>query len=79
MTREKLQLVGVAAMLIASKYEEIYAPECRDFVYISDKAYTREQILSTEGNMLAKLNFQPLQLLGPISAKLMDIMVHMFR
>ncbi len=24
---EKLQLVGVTAMLIASKYEEIYAPE----------------------------------------------------
>jgi len=26
-------------MLIASKYEEIYAPEVRDFVYITDKAY----------------------------------------
>ena len=25
--REKLQLIGVTAMLIASKYEEIYAPE----------------------------------------------------
>jgi len=24
---EKLQLVGVTAMLLASKYEEIYAPE----------------------------------------------------
>ena len=56
--RNKLQLVGITAMFVASKYEEIYAPECRDFVYISDKAYTREQILSTEGNMLAKLNFQ---------------------
>ena len=40
--RNKLQLVGVTAMFIASKYEEIYAPECRDFVYISDKAYTRD-------------------------------------
>lgn len=39
-----LQLVGCTAMLIASKYEEIYAPEVRDFVYISDKAYTREQV-----------------------------------
>jgi cyclin B len=56
--RNKLQLIGITAMFVASKYEEIYAPECRDFVYISDKAYTREQILSTEGNMLAKLNFQ---------------------
>ena len=36
--RNKLQLVGVTAMFMASKYEEIeeiYAPECRDFVYIS--------------------------------------------
>ena len=32
-----LQLLGVTAMLIASKYEEIYAPEIRDFVYITDK------------------------------------------
>jgi cyclin B len=43
--RTKLQLVGVTAMLIACKYEEIYAPEVRDFVYITDKAYTREEIL----------------------------------
>ena len=56
--RNKLQLVGVTAMFIASKYEEIYAPECRDFVYISDKAYTRDEILRMEGQMLAKLNFQ---------------------
>ena len=40
--RSNLQLVGVTAMLIASKYEEIYAPEVRDFVYITDNAYTKE-------------------------------------
>ena len=28
--RSTLQLVGVAAMLVASKYEEIYAPEVRE-------------------------------------------------
>ena len=39
-------------MLIASKYEEIWAPEVRDFVYISDKAYSREDILSCEKTML---------------------------
>jgi hypothetical protein len=32
--RDMLQLVGITCMLIASKYEEIYAPECNDFVYI---------------------------------------------
>ena len=51
--RTKLQLVGVTAMLIACKYEEIYAPEVRDFVYITDKAYTKEEILDQEHLMLA--------------------------
>jgi hypothetical protein len=31
--------VGVTAMLIASKYEEIYPPTVKDFVYITDNAY----------------------------------------
>jgi len=56
-TRKNLQLVGVTAMLIASKYEEIWAPEVRDFVYISDRAYTREQILQMEKMMLNDLAF----------------------
>lgn len=55
--RRKLQLVGVTAMLIACKYEEIYAPVTRDFVYISDKAYTEEEILKMEAIMLNKLGF----------------------
>ena len=33
--RDKLQLVGVTAMFLACKYEEIFAPECIDFVYIT--------------------------------------------
>lgn len=46
--RHDLQLVGVTAMLIASKYEEIYAPEVNDFVYITDNAYTKQQIFQME-------------------------------
>jgi hypothetical protein len=56
-TRKNLQLVGVTAMLIASKYEEIWAPEVKDFVYISDKAYTKEQILIMEKEMLKALDW----------------------
>jgi hypothetical protein len=44
-------------MLIASKYEEIWAPEVRDFVFISDRAYTRDQILNMEKIMLNVLSF----------------------
>ena len=57
MQRQKLQLVGVTAMLLASKYEEIYPPEVRDFVYITDKAYTRDEILKMETIMLNTLRF----------------------
>eukprot|EP00873_Tetraselmis_striata_P007921 jgi/Tetstr1/428185/TSEL_018236.t1 len=57
-SRKNLQLVGVTAMLIASKYEEIWAPEVRDFVFICDRAYTREQILGMEKVMLNKLQFK---------------------
>jgi len=55
--RNNLQLVGVTAMLIASKYEEIYAPEVRDFVYITDNAYTKEEIFQMEHSLLSTLEF----------------------
>merc|ERR1712096_522996 len=56
-SRNKLQLVGVAAMLVAAKYEEIYAPEVKDFVYITDRAYTEKDILRMEIRILATLKF----------------------
>jgi len=56
-SRNKLQLVGVTAMLIASKYEEMYAPEIADFVYITDNAYTQQEIRRMECHMLKTLDF----------------------
>ena len=37
--RNKLQLVGVTAMFVACKYEEVFPPACSDFVFVSDKLY----------------------------------------
>jgi len=56
--RRHLQLVGVTALLIASKFEEIYPPEIKDFVYITDKAYTREDVIRMEVSMLNTLDFK---------------------
>jgi cyclin A len=42
--REKLQLLGVACMLVAAKYEEIFPPAVDDFVYIADNTYTRAEV-----------------------------------
>jgi G2/mitotic-specific cyclin-B, other len=56
--RADLQLVGVSSLLIACKFEEIYPPEVRDCVYITDYAYTREQVLSMESKILRQLDYQ---------------------
>eukprot|EP00904_Undaria_pinnatifida_P007641 jgi/Undpi1/4006/HiC_scaffold_16.g07374.m1 len=56
--RSKLQLVGVTALLIACKYEEIFPTEVRDCVYITDHAYTREEVLEMEQTILRRLKFE---------------------
>ena len=56
-SRAKLQLVGVTAMFIACKYEEIYPPDLKDFVYITDGAYVKQDVLDMEYKMLKSLNF----------------------
>lgn len=55
--RGKLQLVGTACMLIASKFEEIYPPEVSEFVYITDDTYTAKQVLRMEHLILKTLKF----------------------
>eukprot|EP00037_Helgoeca_nana_P002367 m.33360 g.33360 ORF g.33360 m.33360 type:complete len:396 (-) comp12538_c0_seq1:92-1279(-) len=55
--RTKLQLVGVTAMLLAAKYEEIYPPAVDEFVYITDNTYSRDQILKMEHLILKVLQF----------------------
>lgn len=55
--RKELQLVGISAMLIACKYEEIWPPEVNDLIAISDNAYTREQILGMEKAVLGVLGW----------------------
>nr|QYW07119.1 cyclin B2-3 [Dimocarpus longan] len=55
--RKKLQLVGVTAMLLACKYEEVSVPIVEDFVLISDKAYTRKEVLDMEKTIVNTLLF----------------------
>ena len=56
--KTQLQLVGVSALFIACKYEEIYPPEVRDCVHITDNAYEREEVLRMEADILKVLNYQ---------------------
>lgn len=45
-------------MLIACKYEEIYPPSLKEFVAICDKAYTSQQILEMEADILMVLKME---------------------
>ena len=55
--RDKLQLIAVSSLLIACKYEEIYPPEISSFVYITDNAYKKEEILNYELKILSTLDY----------------------
>ncbi|KAH9714708.1 cyclin-A2-4 [Citrus sinensis] len=58
--RQRLQLLGITCMLIASKYEEICAPRVEEFCFITDNTYSREESPSLEleylANFLAELS-----------------------
>lgn len=56
--KSDVQLVGVAALLISTKYEEIYPPNVKDFIYLTDNTYTRAQILAMEQDILFHLQFE---------------------
>mmetsp|Transcript_86006 Transcript_86006/g.230049 ORF Transcript_86006/g.230049 Transcript_86006/m.230049 type:complete len:397 (-) Transcript_86006:136-1326(-) len=56
--RAKLQLIGVTCMFVAAKYEEIEPPVADDFVYITDRAYSREEIMQAEVALLNTLEFK---------------------
>ncbi|KAL5063590.1 hypothetical protein RYX36_025327 [Vicia faba] len=55
--RKKLQLVGLVAMLLACKYEEVSVPVVSDLIHISDKAYSRKELLQMEKLMLNTLQY----------------------
>jgi len=68
--RKHLQLVGVVAMFIASKFEEISPPELHDWVGITDNACTKDEILVMECKMLSVLSFE---IVVPTAAHFLDI------
>ena len=53
----RLQLLGVSCLLISCKFHEIYPPSLKDFVRISDMAYSEKDILNLESSILLLLNF----------------------
>ncbi|CAK8561315.1 unnamed protein product [Lathyrus sativus] len=53
-----MQLVGLTALLLASKYEDFWHPRVKDLISISAETYTRDQMLGMEKLILRKLKFR---------------------
>ncbi|CAH8258455.1 unnamed protein product [Arabidopsis lyrata] len=56
--KQNLQLLGVACMMIAAKYEEVCVPQVEDFCYITDNTYLRNELLEMESSVLNYLKFE---------------------
>lgn len=54
---DRLQLVGVTAMFIASKYEEVLSPHVQNFVHVADDGFKDTEILSAERFVLSTLDY----------------------
>jgi len=56
-TRAKLQLLGIASLLISCKSQEIYYPQLNEFIDITDGAYVKKELIDMEKKVLKVLNF----------------------
>ncbi|KAJ8302615.1 hypothetical protein KUTeg_019011 [Tegillarca granosa] len=55
--KNQLQLIGITALFIAAKLEEIYPPKLTEFAYVTDGACTEDEILVQELIILKSLNW----------------------
>ncbi|KAL3503765.1 hypothetical protein ACH5RR_038214 [Cinchona calisaya] len=56
--KNKMQLVGLTALLLASKYEDFWHPRIMDLIDISADSYTRDEMLGMENAFLKALKFR---------------------
>lgn len=56
--RKEFQLVGMACFLVASKFEDIYPPDTKELCYLCENAYTKEDILRVESDILCVFGFE---------------------
>lgn len=54
---DRLQLIGVTGMFIASKYEEVLSPHVASFRHVADDGFTEQEILAAERWVLASLDY----------------------
>lgn len=57
-SKKSLQLIGVSALSIAAKFEEIQIPKIEEYLNATDNSYKRDDFISTEKFILKTLNWQ---------------------
>ena len=55
--KKRFQLLGIASLLLAAKLNEIYFRRIADYAFITDNAYTQDEIKFMEEDILKTLNF----------------------
>jgi hypothetical protein len=53
----KLQLVGITALYIATKFEEMQCPNMQDFLFMTDNAVKEDELIKAERFILQVLDF----------------------
>lgn len=54
---DRVQLVGITAMFIASKYEEVMSPHVGNFKHVADNGFSESEILAAERFILQTLEY----------------------
>ena len=72
--RKYLQLLGITSMFIASKYEDIYPPEIKDFIFVTNNTYSKDELIKLESDILDKIEFN---LTFPTSLRFLEIFKEM--
>ena len=50
--KNQLHILGVTALLVSTKYEEIYPPELKDLLTVSENKFTKKEVLEMELDIL---------------------------
>ena len=55
--KSQLHILGVTSLLISTKYEEIYPPELKDLLTVSENKFSKAEVLKMEMQILMTLQF----------------------
>jgi cyclin B len=55
--KKQLHVLGIASLLISTKYEEIYPPELKEILKYAECKFTKEEVLALEFDVLSTLEF----------------------